>query len=338
MDDMTKRTELYKQLPLATPFSIHMFVSYFCNFKCNYCLHSLTETQLEGKKFKKQFMDLEVYKKAIDDIAAFGEKIKALIFAGHGEPLLHKDIARMVSYAKEKGIAERVEIVTNGSLLTHKLADELIAAGLDRLRISVQGVNAAEYTEVMGKRFDFDKFIQQLEYFYKSKKETEVYCKIIDIALRSEEQREIFEKIFSAVSDKHAIEYAIPFVQEVDNAALKESFECSKQGNAAQPAKVCSMPFYMMVLAPNGDVLPCCSTDVPLVYGNVRSSSLKQIWQSALVKGFCRLHLLGNREKHPVCSVCSVPCFGLQEGDYLDDYAGMLLEKYQLRGDGNYDS
>lgn len=330
MSDMTKRTSLHQQLPLDTPFSVHMFVSYFCNFACKYCLQALSKEELEKKKFHKQFMEFSIYKKAIDDMVFFNKKVKALIFAGHGEPLLHKDIARMVAYAKEKAVAERVEIVTNGSLLTEALSDALITAGLDRLRISVQGVTAEAYQETMGKSFDFAGFIAQLQYFYQKKKKTEVYCKIIDVAMKSKDEEKLFKKIFSPVADETAIEYEIPFVKEVDNTVFKENFLCSKQGNGISGAKVCSMPFYMMVVTPNGDVVPCCSTDVPIVYGNLKEKTLPAIWHSPIVKGFCRIHLLGNREKHPICSSCSVPMFGLQEGDHLDDYAALLLDKYPL--------
>ena len=325
---MTTRTQLHQQLPLKTPFSIHMFVSYFCNFSCKYCLQALSDEALQAKSFYKQFMDFELYKKAVDDMVEFDEKVKALIFAGHGEPLLHKDIARMVAYAKEKQVAQRVEIVTNGSLLTNSLADDLIEAGLDRLRISVQGVNAASYEETMGRQFDFSKFIERLTYFYQKKTHTEVYCKIIDVAMKSRGEEEQFRKIFTPISDEIAIEYEIPFVKEVDNSSFKEDFSCNKQGDKVSGAKVCSMPFYMMVVTPNGDVVPCCSTDIPLVYGNIKEKTLPEIWKSPMIKGFCRVQLLGNREKHPVCSVCSVPQFGLQSGDYLDEYAEDLLDKY----------
>lgn len=330
MSQMTKRTELYKKLPLEVPFSVHMFVSYFCNFKCNYCLHSLSDEALEQKKFKKSFMSFDIYEKAIDDIAKFPTKIKALIFAGHGEPLLNKDIAKMVAYAKERNIADRVEIVTNASLLTKKMSDNLISAGLDRLRVSIQGINSLAYKKIMGKDFDFDLLVNQIKYFYNHKINTEVYCKIIDIAMQNEKEQEIFKEIFQPISDEAAIEYAIPFVKEVENEKLKDSFTSSKQGNSISSAKVCSMPFYMMVVTPNGDVVPCCSTDVPLVYGNVKEKCLADIWQSPQVKGFCRVHLLGNRDKHFVCRECSVPCYGLQDGDYLDDHAKELLEKYKI--------
>lgn len=331
MSEMVKRVELYKKLPLQTPFSLHVFPSYFCNFRCKYCLHSLSEDVLTKKGFKRQFMDFDTYKKAIDDCKAFDKKLKAIIFAGHGEPLMHPEISKMVAYVKEQNIANRVEIVTNGSLLTNNLSDDLIAAGLDRLRISVQGINGQAYENTMGKPFDFDKFIEQLKYFFIHKKNTEIYCKIIDVAMKSPEEEATFHKIFSEVSDETAIEYEIPFVQEIDNTALKNSFECSKQGNKATTAKVCAMPFYMMVLTPNGDIVPCCSTDIPIVMGNIKEESLKEIWDSARWKGFCRVHLLKNRDKHFICSKCSVPQFGMQMGDYLDDQAEDLLEKYPIK-------
>ncbi len=283
------------------------------------------------KGFQRQFMNFDIFKKAVDDCKDFNHKLKALIFAGHGEPLLHKEIAKMVDYAKAKDVADRVEIVTNGSLLTRELSDALIEAGLDRLRVSVQGVDADAYQRIMGKEFDFQGFVDALSYFYTHKKSTEVYCKIIDVAMESPVEEEKFHDIFDKVSDETAIEYEIPFVQEIDNASLKKTFDCSKQGNAVSGAKVCAMPFYMMVITPNGDVVPCCSTDVPIVLGNVQKESLQEIWECAKRKGFCRVHLLGNRGLHPVCSICSVPQFGMQTGDYLDEHAEELLKEYPVK-------
>lgn len=330
MSRFTERTALYKKLPLDTPLSIHMFVSYYCNFKCKYCLHSLSEEQLRLKNFHREFMDFSLYQKSINDIAQFKGRLKALIFAGHGEPLLHKDIVRMIAYAKEKNVAERVEIVTNGSLLTKDISDGLIAAGLDRLRISVQGIDEKAYFNTMGVAFDFKAFIAGLRYFYLNKKDTEVYCKIIDVAMKKAEDEQKFRELFSKVADEVAVEYEIPFVNEVNNELIKASFNCSKQGDEISGANVCAMPFYMLVVTPNGDVVPCCSTDIPLVYGNVAQHSLAELWESPLVKGFCRIHLLGNRQKHPVCSLCNVPRYGLQKGDYLDNHADELLKKYPL--------
>ncbi|MGP1408476.1 radical SAM protein, partial [Selenomonas sp.] len=62
-------------------------------------------------------MDFSLYQKFIDDLAEFPVPLKVLHFAGLGEPLLHPRIADMVRYAKEKNIAQTVDIVSNGALL-----------------------------------------------------------------------------------------------------------------------------------------------------------------------------------------------------------------------------
>jgi len=56
--------------------------------------------------------------------------------------MINKDIPVMVKMAKDAEIAERVEIISNGSLLDKTMSDRLIEAGLDTLRISLQGLNS----------------------------------------------------------------------------------------------------------------------------------------------------------------------------------------------------
>lgn len=60
---------------------------------------------------------------------------RRVVLHGLGEPLLHPDIARFVAAAR--GRARRVLFNTNGLMLTEKLARELVTAGLDELRVSV---------------------------------------------------------------------------------------------------------------------------------------------------------------------------------------------------------
>ena len=97
------RVALHKRLPLKEPFSLHVYPSFYCNFRCGYCLHSLDAAALERKGFRRQYMEFDLYRKAVDNVAAQGWHLKAMIFAGHGEPLLHPRIAEMIAYAKERG-------------------------------------------------------------------------------------------------------------------------------------------------------------------------------------------------------------------------------------------
>lgn len=320
------RTELYRELPLDTPYSIHIFPSFHCNFSCNYCLHSLDSDTLSAKGFHKQYMDWELFRKTIDDAQMFPGKIRALIFAGHGEPLLHRNLVDMVAYAKRSGKFERIEVVTNGSLLKRELSDGLIAAGLDRLRISLQGVNAAEYQEISNVKLDFSVFVDQLRYFYEHKLHTEVYIKIIDVALKNMDSERKFRDIFEPISDIAAVEYAIPFVKEIDYSNVGELSRKCKQGHG-QTSQICSMPFYMLTINPDGSILPCCSTDSPLTFGNIENDRLTDIWNSEQRNLFLRQQLNGAAQIS-ICSSCSVPAFGLQLGDYLDGHEVELMERF----------
>ncbi len=161
-----KRLILAKVLPLDTPLVLQIFPIYACNFTCKYCTFSIPRNK-RGFISDKIVMDFELLKKCVDEMTFFPHKIKTLRFVGMGEPLLHPKIADMVKYAVSKYVAEKVEILSNGSLLTPKLADSLIAAGLSRLVISIQGTTAKKYQEVSRINLDFEKFVKNIKYFYK---------------------------------------------------------------------------------------------------------------------------------------------------------------------------
>lgn len=275
-------------------------------------------------EFRKEVLPITLFRKTIDDLQEFDKPLKSLIFAGHGEPLLHPRIAEMVSYAKERQVADRVEIVTNASLLTHEMSDALIAAGLDRLRISVQGLDAATYRDIAGATIEFNSFVDNIRYFFERKGDADLYVKIIDMGLRSRDEE--FYRIFRPICDTAAIEYTIPFVNEI--ALSKDTpLDRAKQGHQATPARICSMPFYQMVLLPSGNVTGCCAVTPPVIYGDVRNDSIRDLWESGKRKEFL-LTQLTNRWDNRICGTCTVPMYGLQPGDELDPYQETLLKKF----------
>jgi len=60
-------------------------------------------------------------------------------FGGIGEPLFHPRTVEWVAQAKAAGA--RVELITNGTLLTEKRSRQLIDAGLDLLWVSIDGAS-----------------------------------------------------------------------------------------------------------------------------------------------------------------------------------------------------
>jgi len=315
------RTTLSEVLPLRTPFSLHVFPSYYCNFKCTYCLHNLSAEALRERRFERQLMDFGMYEKAIDGLKEFPDKLKAIIFAGHGEPLVHPQIREMVKFAD--GVADRTEIVTNGSLLSMGMSEGLIAAGLGVLRVSIQAVTDEGYERITGRKVRVADLLECLRYFYKTRGNTRVHVKIIDMGL-SNDDIERFYDLFGPIADEVSIEYVIPFINEIP---LTNDKGKTKHGGPESESKICSMPFYMIALDPNGDLVPCCSSVVPYCYGNVKKESIKQMWDSPERNRFLLLQLV-DLSQNRVCGACSVPRYGLQEGDYLDEDRGRLIKVY----------
>ena len=95
----TKRNRLEDVIPLSTPFSICIDPSNVCNFKCQFCAVQYSD---EPVSFKKQIMDYDFFCKIIDDISAFGQKLKVLRLNGQGEPLVNPRFPDMIAYAKKK--------------------------------------------------------------------------------------------------------------------------------------------------------------------------------------------------------------------------------------------
>jgi MoaA/NifB/PqqE/SkfB family radical SAM enzyme len=69
-----------------------------------------------------------------------------VFFGGLGEPLYHPRIVEMVARSKELGA--RVEVITNGTLLTADLSRELLAAGIDMLWVSLDGATPESYADI----------------------------------------------------------------------------------------------------------------------------------------------------------------------------------------------
>jgi MoaA/NifB/PqqE/SkfB family radical SAM enzyme len=69
-----------------------------------------------------------------------------VFFGGFGEPLAHPYIVDMVAQASALGCP--IELITNGILLTEPTSRELIAAGLDRLWVSLDGARPESYADV----------------------------------------------------------------------------------------------------------------------------------------------------------------------------------------------
>ena len=88
-------------------------------------------------------MDMGVFYNTIDTMP---ESVKTVFFGGMGEPLVHNGIIDMVEYAANAGV--RVELLTNGTLLTREISAALLDKGLNMLWVSMDSVDEDEYEKI----------------------------------------------------------------------------------------------------------------------------------------------------------------------------------------------
>jgi len=271
-------------------------------------------------------MDYDLYKKCIDELALLPNKIKVLRFVGIGEPLLHNNIAKMIEYAAGKEVAKTVELLTNAALLTPKMADALIAAGLSRLVVSIQGTSAKRYKEISDVELDFDDFIQNLHYFFRNKHNVQMYIKIVDSALSDKNDEQKFYNLFGNCCDSIAIEHTVPIHSGIDFAKVFKSNEpeVTQFGLPIAEVKVCPQPFFTMQINPDGKVVPCYSFEYPGIMGDCNNEAANEIWNSAKFQTFRRKMLNGAKQVSESCRDCSIIKYRIFPEDDLSNDAKRL--------------
>jgi radical SAM protein with 4Fe4S-binding SPASM domain len=301
------RTPISQLVPLKTPLVVSIFPVYACNFKCKYCTFSINKVD-RGFISDVVYMPMPLFIKCIDDLTAFPEKIKVLRFVGMGEPLLHKKLSTMISYAHRSNMFERIEMLTNGALLTKDMSDKLAISGLTRLLISIQGTSADKYLSVSNIKINFQNFLDNIKYFYNNRQKVHIHIKIIDCALDDENDKQLFFDLFGDMCDTIGVECAGPIYPNVEfNKELKSKPGIKNQyGAPATNLDICTQPFYFMQINPDGNVVPCHSIAYPQIMGNCYSSSLYDIWNNNEYNKFRYDMLDGVNNMCEECKQCGI--------------------------------
>lgn len=323
-----ERIMLADVVPLDTPISLLVEPSSACNFKCFYCPHGLMAENRSKYGNLNKVMDFPIFEKLIEDSKRFPKRIKAINFSRFGEPLLNKRLPEMINLAKRNDACEVTKVITNGSVLTPELNLKLISAGLDVLRISVQGLTNQQISDTCGFNLDFDNFVSNIRHFYNNRGRCKLFIKIIDEIIKGSE--DVFFKIFGDICDEISIEHLI---DADDYMALEDKGKkrlTNMMCEIIDNVDVCSSPFYSLNICANGNISPCCSDlEEKIVFGNVMTDSIFDIWDSKKMNAFRVMQLKGCRYTHQVCRVCTGPTYAKQTRDNIDSCRERLLEYYK---------
>lgn len=130
--------EIYLYQPISHLSKIYIEPTSQCNLSCRTCIRSAWDEPMG-------LMTADTFKKLLKSIASLDHP-PSIFFGGFGEPLSHPEIIDMVRQVKQ--FSSRVELITNGILLTEECSRALIQAGLNSIWVSVDGASPESYADI----------------------------------------------------------------------------------------------------------------------------------------------------------------------------------------------
>jgi len=273
------------------PIYVEIGLTNTCNHRCIFCAYDFVD-------FGHDFIEKGVILSALKDMAKHG--VRSVMFAGEGEPFLHKDIGLFTQKAKQFGLD--VSIATNGSFLNQEKREECLPY-LSWIRFSVDSGTPENYTQIH-KANNFEKVINNIRESveFKKKNNLEVtigvqflmipqnmnqavklaeICKDIgvdnlqikpyshhprsnnDFVVNPKE----YSKIEKDLDSFDKIEFRKATIQRIEQGIIYP--------------KCYGLPFFALIDV-KGNIIPCSLFyNLPeFIYGNLYKDSFSKIWQS----------------------------------------------------------
>lgn len=320
------RTKLETVIPLETPFVVFVDPSSGCNFKCTYCPTGHLDLIKKTGRYQG-ILKFDLYKKIIDDLNDFQKNIKVLRLYKDGEPFLNKNLDKMIQYAKDSKKVDYIDTTTNAALMTPERAGPVLDAGIDKINISIDGMNNKTYLEFTKAKVDFEKIVNNVKWVYDNKGHTEIVVKIPGDIINDSDKK-LFYETFGNHCDRIFIENFAPCWPEFDvehHTGIKITQGIYQQ--EISDTNICPYIFYSYSVNADGLVSSCfLDWQRKLAIGNVRDQSMKEIWNSKKMNKLRLLHLNGNRKKCETCGSCGQLTHCLP--DNIDKHANLVLKNF----------
>lgn len=270
---------------VADPVCLYLEVTNRCNLLCETCPRTFEELEPPAD------MRWDLFTRIVDEFP----NIARVVLHGVGEPMLVKNLPRMVRYLKDRGVY--VLFNTNGTLLTEAKGRELIAAGLDEIRVSLDAAEPKAFALVRGKDM-FDRIVRNLKRFIKIQRDEQLggprvslwltglketidelpdFVRLADqIGIRdvhlqrlvyfadgqglARAQSALFESLDSEEGRKVAEAAAIAKVLGInfDASGATEPGTSLQRSGDDKPWSLCRRPWSLMYFTAHGRAIPCC--------------------------------------------------------------------------------
>lgn len=302
---------IFPKLMIVPSFPSHLDVEAAsqCQMRCPMCYTTYMPNNLKG------VMKWELYTKIIDEAVA--RKVYSIKLSWRGEPLLNPKIVEMVRYAKERGIHE-VAFLTNAELLTNKMAEELVDAGLDWMSVSADGTGHI-YNEIRAPAI-FEETVERVRYMKKyrdDRKLTRPLLRVQSILSAVQHDPDAYYAAWQGVVDR--VNIIADHIRDFEDRTDLEY----------DPYYVCPKPWHRINIAYDGRIHQCgADYSAKSIVGDCNTQSLYEIWHgpgNARVREAFRRHTYLN--DLPACKNCS---YGLKrQPEAVSVGGGMNVESYK---------
>lgn len=268
-----------------------------CNQRCVFCAFDYLE-------YKGPLLDDEILKLRLPEMASQG--VKAVVYCGEGEPLLHPRFSQLASHAKGAGLD--VALSTNG-LNLHQGVKEYLPL-LTWLRVSINAGTSQTYNRIhRGRSTDFDQVMDNLARMVLLKTKRKYPCTIgVNFILLDENFDEVlpFAQMLKRIgvdylaikpyswhpSSLNRLKTSFTFVDLVglDNqlqSIASQDFgivlRFKAMGRVGEPklySQCLGLPFFANINA-WGDVMPCqlFMGKKEFSYGSIYQNSFSEVWR-----------------------------------------------------------
>ena len=193
IDNITHLTPAQKSVTPPCPKSVKIELTGRCNYRCGFCALRMRECQPK----KSEDMPLDEFKRITAEMYAAGVEEIGVFYLGESLMAPGLTIAA-VRYLKEMGMPY-VFLTTNGSLASRTVLTDLMDAGLDSLKFSMNAADFEQFEQVMGvKRKNYKKAIRAIRNAREIRDEhgysTKIYASAIQYDGKQQERMEQFAR------------------------------------------------------------------------------------------------------------------------------------------------
>ncbi|MFQ5559247.1 MAG: radical SAM/SPASM domain-containing protein [Nitrospinota bacterium] len=296
---------------LSYPIKLTIDPCNFCNLSCRLCPVGT------GSKLREQSkMSFETFKKIIDEC---GKYLYWIDLFDWGEPLLNKDIFKMIRYARK--FRAMITVSSNLNVLDDQCAENLIRSGLDKIVVSLDGTSQ-ETVEKYQKGSDYTRVIRNMKKLISLRGDAKHPCIQWNFLVHSYNEHEVqkagsmakelgVDYLFTgplrcSMGEEVLLDTRAQFENVKDWIPSKGSYSLynieKKEKNRIK--KECNIPWFEAVIHPDGSVSPCCAVwPQRYDYGHMKNSSFGNVWNGRLYKE-ARKSIFNDTGSEAICALC----------------------------------